>query len=41
MGDIKYPVELVDIKKFESLNSIISINVYTYDEIKKSTFFKK
>ena len=32
MGDIKYPVELKDIKKFESLNSDIAISVFAYNE---------
>ena len=32
MGDIKYPVELKDINKFESLNSNISIHVFGYNE---------
>ena len=32
MGDIKYPVSLKDINKFESLNSNIAISVFAYDE---------
>ena len=32
MGDIKYPVSLKDINKFESLNSNIEISVFAYDE---------
>ena len=32
MGDIKYPVELKDIKKFECLNSNITISVFTYSK---------
>ena len=32
MDDIKYPVSLKDINKFESLNSNISINVFGYNE---------
>ena len=35
MGNIKYPVELKDVNKFESLNSNIAIYVFEYDEIKK------
>ena len=32
---LEYPVKLVDINKFECLNSNISINVYGYDEKRK------
>ena len=32
MGDIKYPVSIKDINKFESLNSNISIHVFGYNE---------
>ena len=32
MGNIKFPVELKDINKFESLNSNISIHVFGYNE---------
>ena len=32
MGDIKYPVSIKDINKFESLNSNISIHVFEYNE---------
>ena len=32
MGNIKYPMELKDINKFESLNSNISIHVFGYNE---------
>ena len=35
MGDIKYPVELKAINKFESLNSNKMINVYGYNETDK------
>ena len=32
MGDIKYPVALKDVSKFEKLNPDLAISVYTYDE---------
>ena len=32
MGDIKYPVSLKDINKFECLNSNIAISVFAYSE---------
>ena len=32
MGDIKYPVNLKDINKFECLNSSIAISVFAYSE---------
>ena len=32
MGDIRYPVSIKDINKFESLNSNISIHVFGYNE---------
>ena len=32
MGDIKYPVSLKDINKFERLNSSIAISVFAYSE---------
>ena len=35
MGDIKYPVSIKDINKFESLNSNTSIHVFGYNEIDK------
>ena len=35
MGDIKYPVSIKDINKFESLNSNISIHVFGYNETDK------
>ena len=32
MGDIRYPVSLKDVSKFEKLNPDIAVSVYTYDE---------
>ena len=32
MGDIRYPVSLKDVSKFEKLNLDIAVSVYTYDE---------
>ena len=32
MGDIRYPVSLKDVSKFEKLNPDVAVSVYTYDE---------